>query len=203
MAKYEHHVIISYRRLGQWEDWARNLFAPTLRDYLGIEFSDPVSVYIDDQINTGADWEYALHLAINCSRTMVPIFTNVYFGSEECRKELARMLHREEHLGLRCKERPNGLIFPVRLSSRHCFPDHARRIQESDFTNFAIPNLAPNTVTHERFDQKMRLFATKLATAIRGVPVHDEGWDTLDGVHLLPKLFPKEPHVLQPPRMQS
>jgi hypothetical protein len=200
---YKHHVIISYRRLDQWEDWVRNLFAPTLRKHLGLEFPDAVSVYVDDQINTGADWEYSLIAAVNCSRTMVPIFTNPYFASEQCCKELARMLHREEFLGLRCEERPDGLIFLVRLSSRHYFPDHACRIQDGDFTDFAITSLAPNTITHERFDEKIRLFATNLATAIRTSSDYDPAWEKLDGAHLLSILAPKELDIRQPPRIGS
>jgi hypothetical protein len=111
------------------------------------------------------------------------------------------MLHREEQVGLRSPARPDGLIFPIRLSSRHYFPDNACRIQDEDFTDFAIPNLAPNTVTHERFDAKLRAFANKLATAIRGVPNHDAAWEKLDGAHLLANLLPKELDIFQPPRI--
>jgi hypothetical protein len=134
---------------------------------------------------------------------MVPVFMNPYFDSEACRKELARMLHREEILGLRTPAQPEGLILPVRLSSRTYFPDIARHIQDEDFTTFAIPNLAPNTLTHEKFDEKIRQFTLTAAAAIRKAPAYDAAWQDLDGGAFLPRLLSKPLAISQPPRISA
>ncbi|MEA3211858.1 MAG: hypothetical protein QOE70_4915 [Chthoniobacter sp.] len=200
MAGYVHHVFVSYRRGGEWEAWVRRFFAPKLRTFLGLHLPGGVSVYLDEQIDTGAAWQTALDQAIDSTRIMVPVFMCSFFDSQFCRNELARMFHREHHLGFRSDTNAAGLVVPVRLSETEYFPDFVNTIQQEDLTHFAIPNLAPATPTHESFDLAMKTFALKVATAIRRVPSYDPEWARLDGTPYRARLMPKSLEQEAPPR---
>lgn len=203
MAGYEYQVFVSYRRAYDWEPWVRKLFVPKLRSFLSQHFADPISVFSDEQIVTGAAWRKSIHDAIDSSCIMVPVFFGAYFGSEWCRLELARMLHREKKIGFRSQRCNDTLILPVCIGSRQAFPDLVSAIQYEDLYQFAIPHMGEDTKLHQEFDVAMQRFCKKIADALQRIPPHDPSWSKLDGGIYLPKLAPKPFHVTINPRLAA
>src|SRR5262249_55448242 len=101
MPGYEYHVFVSYRRTGEWSAWVTRLFVTQLETYLAAELPGKIGIFTDVQINPGPAWDLAINEALDTSCVMVPVFMNNYFSSDWCRRELARMLHREKVLGYR------------------------------------------------------------------------------------------------------
>lgn len=201
MAGYAHHVFLSYRRGDSWETWVERLFAPTLGELLALHIPGPISIFVDRQLDIGMRWAAERNKALDTSRVMVPVLLTSYFGSIECRQELARMLHREQVLGLRTANHPWGLVLPARLSGRTYFPERIKQIQDYDFTQFAIPSLSRNTAHGERFEESMSRFALDVADAVLRAPPYDPAWALLDGGAFLDELPPKRPKILEPPRL--
>jgi len=160
-------------------------------------------VYVDEQIPTGAGWQVAIDQAIDASCIMVPVFMNNYFSSPNCRYELARMLHREHHLGFRTPQCNDRLILPVSISRRDYFPDLACTIQDLDLSRFALPHMAEATEIHQQFDQTMNTFCQSIADALGSLPQHDPAWSALDGAPYLPQLDAKPFRVAINPRLTS
>src|SRR5262245_28673833 len=112
MADYEHHIFISYRRMDdEWVRWTRENFVRTLRSLLRPALGS-VSIYMDEQIETGASWPAHLAHAHARSRLLVPILSRDYFSSDWCRLELSLMFHREKQLCFRTPANPAVLILP-------------------------------------------------------------------------------------------
>ena len=198
---YVHCIFVSYRRVEPWTTWVRNVFVPALQSRVDRELPGNETVFSDEQLAAGTTWATALSLAICSSRIIIPVFISRYFDSVECRRELAHMRQREDTCGFRSALEPNGLIVPVRLSDRRFFPDEVNRIQDFDFTPFAIPTLRPGTETYDRFELAMNgLFADAFAAILRARQ-YDPSWNTLDGERYMSRLMPKPLVQPAPPLM--
>ena len=102
MPGYDHQVFVSFRRVGDWSSWVTRLFAPKVRTYLAANLPGEISVYVDEQIPTGAGWQVAIDQAIDGSCLMVPVFMNNYEPQLSLRtrahapsRAAARIPHRE------------------------------------------------------------------------------------------------------------
>jgi hypothetical protein len=186
-----------------WKTWVRNVFVPALQSRVDRDLPGSETVYADDQLQGGATWQTALSLAVCASRIMVPVFISRYFESDACRRELAHMRQREDVCGFRTATEPNGLIVPVRLSERRFFPDETNRIQDHNFTPFAIPTLRPNTETYDRFEVAMDALFSDIVASILRAKNHDPAWRMLDGHQYMSLLLPKPLVQPIPPAMAA
>lgn len=149
MANYEHHIFVSYRRSDQeWVRWTRDNLVRVLRSLLRPGLGN-VSVYMDENIETGASWP--AHLALNHARSklLVAVLSRDYFQSDWCRLELALMYAREKATGLRTQENPSGLIVPLTIDDGNQFPAEIQEIQSQKLHNFANPFMRPDSPKQE------------------------------------------------------
>ncbi|MEZ5589269.1 MAG: toll/interleukin-1 receptor domain-containing protein [Gammaproteobacteria bacterium] len=193
---YEYHVFISYARGDLWTDWVKNIFAPRLNGYLNIEVGQLraglPSVFYDDQIKGGADWEAVLRRCLARSTIMISLFSAQYFQSEWCRREMALMLERQKQCGMGAETGENyGLVIPLRLGDGDHFPDMAKRAQVIDFEPYANPDLLSQTDRASEFNTKIQDLAKLVATTLQQAQPCCEEWLNLTGEEFIDALEAK------------
>jgi hypothetical protein len=166
---YQHHVFISFYRHEDWTPWARELFRGLLATYLSDDFPD-VDIYVDKQIQEGADWPIELGRALARSRVMVPIFSGAYFESQWCLHELDLMVGRS-------KGKPDRkLIVPVIVHDGERIPDAVDRKQAAQFDKFRLAGLRKDNPLYQEFSAAVKDLAPSVIAAIDSAPEFDEAW---------------------------
>ena len=134
-------------------------------------------IFIDEQIETGAEWPATLRRALKRSRCLLTIWSPVYFQSEWCLAEFYSFLEREKQLGLRTDEKPYGLIYAVLFANAKDLPPEVEAIQYKDMSKWAISAPAfKETVYYVDFEMEMKKLCEELAGMIRQAPTWQEGW---------------------------
>lgn len=179
MPDYEYHIFISYRRCDDdWVRWTRDNFVKPLRSLLRPALGD-VRVFLDEQIETGAQWPMSLARAHSHSRLLVPILSRDYFNSEWCRLELALMYEREKQSGLRTPQEPEGLILPFVIDDGNTFPPEIQAIQGERIHAYANPWILPTSHRQEEFAAHLHTWCPCLERALKRVPTYDPSWEHL------------------------
>ena len=156
---YDYDIFISYRHEGPASIWVRDYFYPSLRDWLPncVPVAYDVKIFIDSQIETGAEWPAKLRQALKMSRYLLPILSPEYFRSQWCYAELKTMQRREQLLGLRTEENPSGLIYAVVFAGSRHLPPEIQSIQPKDMCQWATTcpgfRYSPN---YESFESEMK-----------------------------------------------
>lgn len=175
---YEYDVFISYRRIDPVRGWVQNHFFPLLRMWLHESFPAkhrPV-VFIDQEIETGAQWADELRYALLKSKCLVCVWSPSYFGQHWCLAEWLSMREREKLLQKRADSRLR-LIYPVKFNDGDSFPADARSAQYMDLSQFNSPH--PNfkdTTPYIDFDRQIQQVAHKVAQMALAAPVWEPGW---------------------------
>ena len=159
--EYEYDIFVSYKRYGEWTGWVRGEFRRVLDDHLSNALGRPAKIFIDDQIEAGADWPLELGRKLAISRVLVPLFSKMYFGSGWCLKELYAARFKETQLGFRTVDQPAGIIVAARIHDgmKYDLPKHLHeccRIQATDLTDYAITSLKRSSPRFESFEDKVR-----------------------------------------------
>ena len=93
---YQYDIFLSYRRDPEAREWLVAHFQPLLKHYVEQELGRKVEVFRDDQdIEAGSTWPARLGGALGKSRTLVALWSKLYFHSDWCSRELSVMLARE------------------------------------------------------------------------------------------------------------
>ena len=159
-----------------WIRWTKQNFVRPLQSLLRPSLGD-VSIFLDDQIETGSSWPARLAFALSHSRLLIPVLCPDYFNSEWCRLELSLMRHREKQLDFRTAGNPNGLILPVIINDGDRFPDEVKEIQGKKIHKFAQPCMCLNTPLQENFAELLKNdFCPEIESALENVPAHDSAW---------------------------
>lgn len=161
--EYEYDIFVSYKRYGEWTNWVRGEFCNVLRDHLGMELGRPPKIFIDDNLEGGTDWPLDLALKLTTSRILVPLFSKMYFGSEWCLKEFCAARFKEDQIGLRAPQQPNGIIVPglIHDGKKNDLPSYLHeccRLQAEDLTDYAITSLMRTSPLFESFEKKVKLW---------------------------------------------
>lgn len=180
MADYEHHIFISYRRSDdEWVRWTRQNFVRALSSLMRVSL-DKLSVFIDENIETGASWpaEIARHLAR--SRLMVAILSRAYFHSDWCRLELALMHHREQLARSGGGLNGHGLIIPVVIDDGECFPAEVQEMQCQKLHDFANPFIRIDSTRQEELAEVLRRnVCPVIERALKHIPDYDPKWEEI------------------------
>lgn len=183
MLNYEYHIFVSYRRSDDaWVRWTRDIFVKPLRSLLRPALGD-VYIFVDEQIETGADWPTRLAKALARSRLLIPILSRDYFNSEWCRLELALMYEREKRSQLRTLQQPEGLILPFIIDDGDCFPPEILAMQSENIHVFANPYIQPNSPRQEEFAEHLRSWCCCVEQALSRVPSYNPAWESLACQH--------------------
>src|SRR5260221_1953918 len=174
---YEYDIFISYRHKGPAFSWVTEYFHPMLEQWLPehVPSTYEPKIFIDSQIDTGAEWPQKLRRALKTSRCVLPILSPEYFRSLWCRAELATIKKREECLGMRTEQNSDGLIYAVVFASPALLPNEIRdHIQYRDLSQWAT-NQANfrESKNFEAFENEIKLVCQELWKMIQRLP----GWD--------------------------
>jgi hypothetical protein len=178
MPDYEHHIFLSYRRSDEdWVRWTRDNFGRALASLLRPAIGN-VSIYIDEAIETGAEWPHHLALSLARSRLMVAVLSRDYFHSQWCRLELALMHNRERQANFRTPANPYGLIIPVVIDDGKLFPKEVQAMQCEPIHEFANPFIRIDSPKQEALADLLRnRVCPTIERALARVPSFDSKWE--------------------------
>ena len=170
---YAYDIFISYRHKGPAYSWVTEYFQPLLEQWLPecmpVEYN--VKIFIDSQIETGAEWPAKLRQALKMSRCLLPILSPEYFRSKWCQAELQTMRKREQILGLRTEENSSGLIYAVVFASPDLLTTEVQNIKWKDMSDWATTySEFRNSKKFESFEREMKLVCKELPKMIQRAP---------------------------------
>ena len=179
---YVHDVFISYKRDPYQDAWLMDEFMPAFSSLVRNEIAaacnrKPQSIFFDraelsptsmsfDQsgIDPGQEWQNALREAIRTSRCVVTLWQPMYFYSDWCQVEW-RSFHE------RAKKTQRRLVVPISVHDGEAFPADAKGLQASSFSDYVIIGAAfRETKLYVEFQQRLKVFAQKVAQAVRDAP---------------------------------
>ena len=174
---YQYDIFLSYRRNPESRKWLVEHFQPLLKHYVELELGREVTVFRDDQdIEVGATWPARLGGALGNSRTLVALWTSLYFHSEWCSRELSVMLARERGEKFRTRKRP-GLIFPVVLHDCEQLPPVLAPLQCLALKNGYGLHFARSSERLEELEQQIaKQLAPSVAAAVKAAPRWRAKW---------------------------
>lgn len=184
---YQYDIFISYKRYGEWTNLVRGEFFKVLHDHLGMELGRVPKIFIDEQLEEGTDWPKDLALKLATSRVLVPLFSKMYFGSTWCLKELYATRFKENELGLRTAQHPQGIIVAARIhdGEKKDLPTHLHGccdIHAIDLKEFALTCLTRSSSKFEKFEEVIKLWVEKSITPAIARSANkqpDEAWLTI------------------------
>jgi hypothetical protein len=170
---YAYDIFISYRHKGPAYSWVTEYFHPLLEQWLpeSVPVEYDVKIFIDSQIETGAEWPAKLRQALRTSRCLLPILSPEYFRSKWCQAELQTMRQREQVLGLRTEENSSGLIYAVVFASPDLLPAEVQNIERKDMSDWATTySDFRNSKNCESFEREMKLVCKELPKMLQRAP---------------------------------
>lgn len=186
---YEYDVFISYKTGKVYGRWVEEVFFDFFKEYLDQSLGRPSKIFIDKSgIYDGDSWPARIKKAIAKSKCLVAILSPLYFQSEWCKKEFAAILYRENKLGLKTLQNPNGLLSAIILHDGDMFPKIIKdNVQCRMWHDYALVGKGfENTDTFIHFQGELLSYATNIATIIENAPPYCETWlseEWLDSPH--------------------
>jgi len=168
---YVYDVFVSYRRHLEWTPWARQHLRGLLDAYLTQDLGKEPEIFIDEQIEPGADWPNRLGYALGRSRVLLTVFSRDYFSSAWCVHELDLMYDRL------CQHNACQLILTTVGHDGEMIPKEIARIQPLDLKQFRNTDLQRKTPRFEEFSEVIKTFSPSLAKAIESAPPFNPKWE--------------------------
>ena len=176
MPGYKYDIFISHRR--SHEDhvrWTRECFLRPLTASISRYINEPV-IFIDEQIENGAEWPAALAEAHATARILVPILQPTYFDSDWCRLEMALMKEREAFVAREAGGHPPCLVYPVTINDGDDFPADIRSLQQLPLHEHSCPYLLPFTEPYVPLAKEVDKWAQGLKSILRDPPPWNPAW---------------------------
>ena len=179
---YEYVLFISYSRKGTCRTWVTQMLLNNLIASLEDQLPNPVTYFIDEEIQPGAIWEERIRGKLMVSKVALCIWSPSYFQSDWCMAEWKSMERRQELLtNARPEFADSPVLFPVIYSNGDYFPPDA---QGTQYSRMFIED--PELLNHvEAFKQSVkyaelasrtRKLAEQLAPRIAHAPPFQSGW---------------------------
>jgi hypothetical protein len=178
---YKYDVFISYSRHGTARNWLLNHFYPRLAECLVDEIAPAPKIFVDKEMPRAVHWPSQLENALRHTKIMVAVLSAPYWESPWCMAELGSMQAREQMLGLASRQRPQGLIYPIRLADSHRFENEGRLRSWWDFKGLDNPDRGfQESRDWHPFHQKVRECAQDLAELLSQVPPWRPDWPVIE-----------------------
>lgn len=178
----------------------RSDFLPLLEEKLSPHRIRGLEIWIDDRIETGANWPESIREALATSRLLLPVLTPFYFGSDWCRKELSIMLERQSKLGLCTASNLRGLIIPIRACDGEKYPTVlSKHVQLRDFRDYV--DLRRRSRRWDEFKSAVDKLAKEIDLRLNQVPQFCPSWRDMEGDTIEPDLRVDEPRIHDLPRL--
>ncbi|ETX02500.1 TIR domain-containing protein [Candidatus Entotheonella palauensis] len=199
---YTYDIFISYKRHRLAKKWIEEQFKELLEFYVDHALGRTPAIFVDDQIDVGADWPSVLANNIQCSRVLVPLWSRNYFTSEWCCRELARMMARER--GERVPGKDQRLVAPVIVNNYEQpakeLPEPVRAIQAEPIHDYFNPYMQKEGKLAEGLAQVIaQRLAPGVTKSIEAAPDWKETWELRDEEVLFKALYngdaPVQVHV--------
>ncbi|WP_417397908.1 toll/interleukin-1 receptor domain-containing protein [Gimesia chilikensis] len=181
---YQHHIFLSYRRSDEnWIKWTKVNFCNALESLLRIRLG-PISIFIDESIETNSSWPANLALNLARSRLFIPVLSRDYFYSEWCKLEMGLMCAREKAANLRSAQNPYGLIIPVVIDDGETFPKEIQEMQSLFLHDFANPYIRTDSTKQEELAELLKSeICPTIESALKIVPPYDPAWESYAQKH--------------------
>jgi len=176
MSNYDYDLFISYRRVGDAQGWIRDYLVPSLTTALGHELENPPRIFVDYEIDTGADWPSRLGDALGKSRVLLCLWSKQYLNKEWCARELAAMRAREQSLSLRTPANPSGCVAISIIHDGHTLPDDLGTCQRLELERYFNPYLSEKSLARERMHEEIKRAAIGLSDMIENAPPFQAKW---------------------------
>ncbi|MGJ4928877.1 TIR domain-containing protein [Bradyrhizobium sp. HKCCYLS2038] len=173
---YTHDIFISYRRHPETLAWIQQHFLPLLTLRVEMELGRTLTVFIDQQVETGTSWPQALGTALGCSRTLIALWTGNYLSSVWCSAELSHMVAREQEAQLRTAQHPHGVVIPAFIHDGHRFPAELGYMQRFEIQQCFNVRMAPKSPRAEELDAALAAQAPAIAACIEHAPAFRATW---------------------------
>jgi hypothetical protein len=174
--RYEYDAFFSYKRDPESDDW-HECVKDKLTYWVKLELGrSDVRIFFDrEDIRSGTRWHAKLAWALQTSRCIVCLWSPLYFRSKWCLSEWRTFAERSVRAN-------RDLVLPASFFDGETFPAEARKIQASDFSNFA--STMPcfwKTARAVEFEHKyLRPFARDLADMIRRAPPFSDSFEIVE-----------------------
>ena len=126
---YKYDIFISYRRDDETRGWIKKHLVPLVKLHVGQELTRHVTVFYDENLETGTSWPPQLGARLAESRILIALWSKDNFYSAWCSKEMEAMLAHEKYAKLRTVSNPRGLIVPFVIHDGEDFPGSLSHIQ--------------------------------------------------------------------------
>lgn len=175
---YRHDIFLSYTRNTYLERWIDEHLLPALKGFISVDLGRHPAIFLDrDEIGPGDTWPLHVQEALANSRTLLAIWSPLYFNSDWCRKECWYMLQRESHAGYRKLGRSGGLIVPINIASGEYVPHTLKQIQVFDFRAYVIVGRGfEDHPLHLSFRNAVKNVSINLIKAIKEAPQWNGSW---------------------------
>jgi hypothetical protein len=173
---YQYDIFISYRRDDQTKAWIAKHFVPLLNHHVFNELGYHPVFYIDDQLESGVSWPFALGHALGTSKVIIPLWSKTYLNSVWCTCEISHMLERESKVGCRTIERPEGLIFPTIIHDGETLPASLSSIQKIEIQECFNVKMSPDSPKAEILADRLKPLGKAIADAILNAPECEADW---------------------------
>lgn len=173
---YRYDIFISYRRNELTRKWIEENFVPLIELYVSLEIGRKPDIFIDSQLEIGTTWPIALGNALADSRTIIPLWSKMFFDSLWCSTEVGAMLERESKAGFRSVNNPGGLIFPTIIHDGETMPIELSTIQYLEIRECFSVRMAKDSPKAELLEEKIKTFSPSLANAIDKAPQWQNDW---------------------------
>jgi hypothetical protein len=173
---YSYDVFISYRRNEETLGWIKDHFIPLLSLRLEFELQRKPTIFVDDQMESGASFPPALGAALGASRVLIALWTANYFASVWCAEEFSQMLDREAQAQMRSATKPQGLIIPAFIHDGASFPADLQHIKPFEIQSSFSPRMARTSPRAEELDTALAAQAPAIANSIKSAPPWRKKW---------------------------
>lgn len=173
---YRWDVFISYRRNEETRFWITEHFIPLLQLHLEMELARQVTLYLDDQLESGVSWPVGLGAALGSSRILIALWSGNYLSSPWCVEEFSQMLARERQAKIRTIEKPHGIVVPVLIHDGERFPNDLGHIQQYQLQRYFNVRMAKTGQRAEELDATLSQHAPAIARCIENAPMWQKQW---------------------------
>ena len=167
---YEYDIFLSYQRNPETLRWITQHLVPLLNLRLKLELGRDLSVFIDENIESGTDWPLELATALSNSRILIPLWTRTYFNSPWCTEEFSHMIAREKETSRRNTENRYVLVIPVIIHDCETLSKDISHIQHFEIRRCFNVRMSRESPRAEELDEIIGIQASAIANAIYQAP---------------------------------
>ena len=175
---YQYDVFISYPQYNLIKSWLSEYFFTIFFDSMFHGLGREPKIFVDkEEISSGDSLNIKIQQALATSKTLLPIWSPMYFHRPWCRKELNFMLKRERLLGYRTNKNSGGLILPIVVGDGKHFPEPIKDITYRDFRDYFIDGDGfRKSEKYMEFQSEVREWTEDIVSVIQDICPWNKEW---------------------------